>query len=88
MPSYKEMKESIPKLLFLSIFSNNFFCNHKDYIGQINSDKLKLAKEKEKEWDKDDWFKIYNCGISAYDYVAVQRTICLLAYFDFVYKVI
>ena len=86
MPSRKEMKESIPKLLFLSILSNNFFCNHKDFIGQLNAAQLNLTKKR--EWNEVDWFKIYNCDVSVYDPVAVQRAICLLAYFDFAYKVI
>ena len=39
MPSGKAMKESIPKILFLSIISNNFFYNHKDVINQLNEEK-------------------------------------------------
>ena len=41
MPSTQALKESIPKKLILSILSNNFFCNDKDYISQLNSEQKK-----------------------------------------------
>ena len=36
MVSRKAMKEEIPKKLILSILSNDFFCNHKDFVSQLN----------------------------------------------------
>ena len=41
MPSTQALKESIPKKLILSMLSNNFFCNDKDYISQLNKDQKK-----------------------------------------------
>ena len=86
MPSKIKMKESFPKILFLSIISNNFFCNHKDFRSQLNPEQKKLTKLI--EWNTVDWFKIYNCITSTYDRVAIERIICLIAYFDFAYKII
>ena len=81
MPSGKEMKESIPKILFLSILSNNFFCNHKDFIKQLNKEQLKLTKIK--EWNIVNWYCLYNYT----NHVAIERIKCLIAYFDFANKI-
>ena len=80
----KAMKESIPKLLFLSIISNNFFCNHKDFIDQLTPKQIELIKVE--EWNKVDWFRLYNDD--PYDSVCTERIICFLAYFDIAYKII
>ena len=81
MVSRKAMKEEIPKKLILSILSNDFFCNHKDFVSQLN------LQQKEKthleEWCNADWYWIY----SFENDVSVNRIICLLAYFDFAQKI-
>ena len=87
MPSKINMKVSFPKILFLSIISNNFFCNHKDFESQLNEEQKELTNLI--EWNIVDWFPIYNyisIGDDS-DRVAIERTICLIAYFDFAYKI-
>ena len=86
MPSGKAMKESIPKLLFLSIISNNFFCNHKDVINQLNSEQIKLTKIK--EWNIVNWYKLYNLKHPAESYISTQRIVCLIAFFDFAKRIL
>ena len=54
MPAGKAMKISIPKILFLSMISNNFFCNDKDVINQLTEEQLKLAKMR--EWNSVNWY--------------------------------
>ena len=87
MPSKINMKVSFPKILFLSIISNNFFCNHKDFESQLNEEQKELTNLI--EWNIVDWFPIYNympIG-DVRDSVAIERIICLIAYFDFAYKI-
>ena len=86
MPSGKAMKESIPKILFLSIISNNFFCNHKDVINQLNNEEKK--KTKIKEWNIVNWYKLYNIDNRVESWVATQRIICLIAFFDFAKRIL
>ena len=85
MPSGKAMKESIPKILFLSIISNNFFCNHKDVINQLNPEEIELTKIK--EWNIVNWYKLYNLKNPIESHVSVQRIICLIAFFDFAKRI-
>ena len=87
MPSCKAMKESIPKLLFLSMISNNFFCNHKDVINQLNSEQIKLTKIKE-WWNIVNWYKLYNLKHPAESYISTQRIVCLIAFFDFAKRIL
>ena len=86
MPSGKAMKESIPKILFLSIISNTFFCNHKDFRNQINKKQAELTKIN--EWNIVNWYKLYNVNNRVESYVATQRVICLIAFFDFAQRII
>ena len=86
MPSGKAMKESFPKILFLSIISNNFFCNHKDVINQLNSEQIKLTKIK--EWNIVNWYKLYNLKHPAQSYISTQRIVCLIAFFDFAKRIL
>ena len=81
MPSTQALKESIPKKLILSILSNNFFCNDKDYISQLNSEQKKNTAVY--EWNIVDWFSLYSTDIP----VSIERINCFLAYFDFAYKI-
>ena len=46
MPAGKAMKISIPKILFLSMISNNFFCNDKDVINQLTEEELKCNTQR------------------------------------------
>ena len=80
----KNMKVSIPKLLFLSIFSNNFFCNDKDIINQLNSEQEKLTEFT--EWNRVDFYLIYNYYRTNGSQVAIERIKCLLGFFDFAQK--
>ena len=86
MPSGKAMKESIPKILFLSIISNNFFCNHKDVINQLNEEEQKMTKIH--EWNIVNWYKLYNINNRVESFVATQRIICLIAFFDFAKRIL
>ena len=86
MPSGKAMKESIPKILFLSIISNNFFCNHKDVINQLNEEEQKMTKIE--EWNIVNWYKLYNINHRVDSLVAIQRIVCLIAYFDFAKRIL
>ena len=86
MPSGKAMKESIPKILFLSIISNNFFCNHKDVINQLNEEEQKMTKIN--EWNIVNWYKLYNINNRVESFVATQRIICLIAFFDFAKRIL
>ena len=81
MTSGNNMKEEIPKKLILSILSNDFFCNHKDFVCQLNLEQKKLTHLE--EWCNADWYWLYSFDNS----VSVQRIICLLAYFVFAQKV-
>ena len=83
MPAGKAMKISIPKILFLSMISNNFFCNDKDVINQLTEEQLKLAKMR--EWNSVNWYNLYNVCES---YVATQRIICFIAFFDFAKRIL
>ena len=85
MPSGKAMKESIPKILFLSILSNIFFCNHKDFINQLTEEQIKTTKIR--EWNIVNFYKLYNIDNRVDSYVATQRLKCLIAYFDFAQKI-
>ena len=80
MPSGKAMKESIPKILFLSIISNTFFCNHKDFVSQLNLKQKELTHLE--EWCNVDFYWLYSFESS----VSIQRIICFIAYFDFAEK--
>ena len=71
--------------MFLSILLNNFFCNHKDFIKQLNKEQLKLTKIK--EWNIVNWYCLYNYNYHAYSYFAIERIKCLIAYFDFANKI-
>ena len=82
MISCKEMKEEIPKSLILSILSNDFFCNHKDFISQLNQNQKELTHLE--EWCNVDWYWLY----SFENNVSVNRINCFLAYFDFSSKMI
>ena len=86
MPSGKSMKISIPKILFLSIISNNFFCNHKDIINQLNEEDKKMIKIE--EWNIVNLYKLYNIDYTVESYVATQRIICLIAFFDFAKRIL
>ena len=86
MSSGKAMKESIPKILFLSIISNNFFCNHKDVINQLNEEEQKMTKIH--EWNIVNWYKLYNINNRVESFVATQRIICLIAFFVFVKRIL
>ena len=86
IPAGKPVKECIPKILFLSIISNNFFCNHKDFINQLTEEQKKLTKIK--EWHIVNWYKLYNIDYSVENFVATQRIICLIAFFDFAKKIL
>ena len=81
MPSTQALKESIPKKLILSMLSNNFFCNDKDYFSQLNKEQKK--KTASYEWNFVDWFSLYSTDIP----VSIERINCFLAYFDFAYKI-
>ena len=85
MTTGKAMKVSIPKLLFLSIISNNFFCNHKDLDNQITKEQ---QLENEYPFNEVDWYSLYIHSISKYVTVHIERIICFLAFFDFAYKII
>jgi hypothetical protein len=76
-----DMKEEIPKNLILSMLCNDFFCNHKDFVSQLNIKQKKLTHLE--EWCNVDWYWLYSFENS----VSVQRLICFLAYFDFAEKV-
>jgi hypothetical protein len=80
MISGKNMKEEIPKKLILSILSNAFFCNHKDFVSQLNLKQKELTHLE--EWCNVDFYWIYSFESS----VSIQRIICFLAYFDFAEK--
>ena len=86
MPSGKAMKESIPKILFLSIISNNFFCNHKDFRNQLNKKQVKLTKIG--EWNIVNWYKLYNISRPIHSQISTQRIACLIAFFDFAKKIL
>jgi len=86
MPSGKAMKESIPKILFLSIISNNFFCNHKDLRNQLNKKQAKLTKIG--EWNIVNWYKLYNISRPIHSQVSTQRIACLIAFFDFAKRIL
>ena len=86
MPSGKAMKELIPKILFLSIISNNFFCNHKDFINQLTEEQKKQTKIR--EWNIVNWYKLYNIDNRVESYVATQRIKCLIAFFDFAQRIL
>ena len=80
MVSDKNMKEEIPKSLILSMLSNDFFCNHKDFISQLNKKQKELTHLE--EWCNVDWYWLY----SFENDVSVNRIKCFLAYFDFAAK--
>ena len=86
MPLGRVMKESIPKILFLSIISNNFFCNHKDLINQLSKEQIKLTKIN--EWNVVNWYKLYNIDNRVQSYVATQRIICLIAFFHYAQRIL
>ena len=86
MPSGKAQKESIPKILFLSIISNIFFCNHKDFINQLNEKQIKSTKIR--EWNIVNYYKLYNINYRVENFVSTQRIICLIAYFDFAKRIL
>ena len=86
MPAGKAMKISIPKILFLSMISNNFFCNDKDVINQLTEEQLKLAKMR--EWNSVNWYKLYNVDNRCESYVITQRIICFIAFFDFAKRIL
>ena len=77
----KQMKEEIPKKLILSILSNDFFCNHKDFISQLDLEQKKMTHLE--EWCNVDWYWLY----SFENDVSVNRLNCFLGYFDFAYVV-
>ena len=81
MLSGNNMKEEIPKKLILSMLCNDFFCNHKDFVCQLNLEQKKLTHLE--EWCNVDFYWLYSFESS----ISVQRIICLLAYFDFAEKV-
>ena len=81
MVSKKAMKEEIPKKLILSILSNDFFCNHKDFVSQLNLEQKKLTHLE--EWCNTDFYWIYSFDSS----ISVNRVICFLAYFVFAFKI-
>ena len=81
MISGKQMKEEIPKKLILSILSNTFFCNHKDFVSQLNLEQKRLTRLD--EWCNVDWYWLY----SFENDVSVNRLNCFLGYFDFSYTV-
>ena len=85
MPSQKAAKESIPKLLFLSILSNIFFCNHKDFINQLTEEQINSIKVR--EWNIVNYYKLYNIDNHINSYVAIERIKCLIGYFDFAKKI-
>ena len=85
IPSGKASKESIPKLLFLSILSNIFFCNHKDFINQLTEEQMNSTKIR--EWNIVNYYKLYNIDNHINSYVAIERIKCLLGYFDFAKKI-
>jgi len=85
MPSGKATKESIPKLLLLSIFSNIFFCNHRDYINQLTEEQIYSTKVR--EWNIVNYYELYNVDNHINSYVAIERIKCLLGYFDFAKKI-
>ena len=65
------------------MISNNFFCNDKDVINQLTEEQLKLAKMR--EWNSVNWYNLYNVSES---YVATQRIICFIAFFDFAKRIL
>jgi hypothetical protein len=77
MKSGKAMKEEIPKTLILSILANDFFCNHKDFVSQLNLKQKQLTHLE--EWCNVDWYWLYSFDGN----VSINRIICFLAYFDF-----
>ena len=81
MVSNKEMKEEIPKKLILSILSNDFFCNHKDFVSQLNLEQKELTHLE--EWCNVDWYWLY----SFENNVSINRINCFLAYFDFAHNI-
>ena len=85
IPSGKSAKESIPKLLFLSILSNIFFCNHKDFINQLTKEQINSIKVR--EWNIVNYYKLYNIDNRIDSYVATERIKCLIGYFDFAKKI-
>ncbi len=80
MISGKNMKEEIPKKLILSMLSNTFFCNHKDFVSQLNLKQKELTHLE--EWCNVDFYWLYSFESS----VSIQRIICFIAYFDFAEK--
>ena len=86
MPSGKAQKESIPKILFLSIISNIFFCNHKDFVNQLNEKQKELTIIR--EWNIVNYYKLYNINNRVESFVATQRIICLIAFFDFAKRIL
>ncbi len=81
MKSGKAMKEIIPKKLILSMLSNDFFCNHKDFVSQLNLKQKKMTHLE--EWNNVDWYWLYSFDGN----VSINRTKCFLAYFDFAQKI-
>ena len=77
MVSKKNMKEEYPKKLILSMLANDFFCNHKDFVGQLTQEQKKLTNLV--EWNNVDWYWLYSFDSS----ISVNRIICFLAYFQF-----
>ena len=77
MPSGKKWKYD-SKLLFLSMISNNFFCNDKDVINQLTEEQLKLTKIR--EWNSVNWYKLYNVDNRCESYVITQRIICFIPF--------
>lgn len=73
-------KEEVPKKLILSILSNDFFCNHKDFVSQLSLDQKENTHLE--EWCNVDWYWLYSFDSS----VSVNRIICFLAYFVFAKK--
>jgi len=80
MVSGKSMKEVVPKKLILSILSNDFFCNHKDFVSQLSLEQKEYTHLE--EWCNVDWYWLYSFDSS----VSVNRIICFLAYFVFAKK--
>ena len=80
MKSGIKIKEEIPKSLILSILSNDFFCNHKDFVSQLNLEQKELTHLE--EWCNADWYWLY----SFENNVSINRINCFLAYFDFAQK--
>ena len=79
--THTEYKISFPRKLILSILSNNFFCNHKDFISQLNINQKQMTHLE--EWSNVDWYWLYTTDSN----VSIQRIICFISYFEELYKI-